>query len=151
MLCLFFFLNDGLNTKYMLQCRQFHPPGGFSRALCNLHTSETKEHIFWLRSFSSSCWNILGICFGPPQFFLDEVISRVKLKIVKPLSFEVMTVTAWSIWKIFHSIAPSKSSMLFSFKGISSLFLTELWKSLPYLLELGLIALSVPHLEVLRS
>lgn len=31
-----FFLNDRLNTKDMLQRRQFHPPGGFSRALCNL-------------------------------------------------------------------------------------------------------------------
>jgi hypothetical protein len=52
---------DRLNTKDMMQRKQWKIDSGPECILCSSHMLETIHHLFLERLFAMSCWNMLDI------------------------------------------------------------------------------------------
>lgn len=66
---------DRLNTRDMLQRRQFHIQNGPSCRMCNSRVLEDMPHLFFFYSFVQSCWNLLGINWDENLEFCDMIQS----------------------------------------------------------------------------
>ena len=52
---------DRLNTKDMVERRQWHLDDGVNCVLCPLQARETRDHLFFNCNFSVRVWNYLQI------------------------------------------------------------------------------------------
>ena len=118
-------LSDRLNTRNMLNQRNYNIGDDHDCILCGLPIEETLEHLFFECHFSSDCWSHLGLSWHPGNSRLQNV-SKAKEDWNRPLFMELFLLAAWSIWKErnnkhFRKIIPSKSSWLARLKADFSL------------------------------
>ena len=102
---------DRLNTRNMLKRRHFNIGHDTSCVLCNSGHEETLQHLFFDRSFSSSCWRKIGFVWNTSLDSFNMFI-HAKSAYQGPLFLELFTIAAWAIWKernnlIFNAINPS--------------------------------------------
>lgn len=86
--CLLF--NDSLNTKDILERRNFHTNGGSSCVCVPLGTLETRDHLFWNCSFGRGSWASTNLHLAPPSSPLDNMVSQARGSFNKPLFREAL-------------------------------------------------------------
>jgi hypothetical protein len=78
---------------------------------CILQRLETVYHLFLRCSFTTRCWESIGII--PPRVSCPQrAVSRLKRQLRHSCALQIIMLSAWSIWKcrngwIFENEAPS--------------------------------------------
>ncbi|VAI17085.1 unnamed protein product [Triticum turgidum subsp. durum] len=120
------------HSLYMLKLYQLL----HSNRESGMDTLATRNHLFWLCCFSASCWNILGINFDPHLLSMEEVISKVKLKVNKPFSFEVPAKPNYNLVMYYAAEKPvNKDSLLGRFIDGTDAFRDARFKLIPSIVE----------------
>jgi hypothetical protein len=102
---------DRLNTKDMMQRKNWNLDEGHMCVLCDQQTLETRDHLFFQCNFAASCWEKVGIQWDCSLNISDR-FTTAKQSFAKPCFMEIAICTAWNIWKerndyIFKNQDPS--------------------------------------------
>lgn len=89
-------LRDRLNTRNMLNRRNFMTGDDLKCVLCDTGMEETLNHLFINRPFSFECWLQLGIHW-PLDANCLEILPEIKANFGSPIFFEVFVLAAWNI------------------------------------------------------
>jgi hypothetical protein len=105
------FLVDRLNTRDMMDRRQWHLDSGFNCVMCSSSKRETRDHLFFNCSFARKCWSKLSITWSSSNG-MTTMFEQAKQSFSGPKFFEVATCALWGIWKqrnnlIFEKVRPS--------------------------------------------
>jgi hypothetical protein len=116
-------LNDRLNTRDMLQRRNWHVTDETHCVLCPARIYEDRLHLFFQCNFSQRIWCYLQIDWSLSQD-LQTAASMARADFGKPFFMEVVIIACWNIWKqrneqIFEAQRPS-------FKGWKRNFVHDL-------------------------
>jgi hypothetical protein len=116
---------DRLNTKDLMERKNWQVDGGTACVLCNSHVLETREHLFFECSFATSCWNMLNIQWLSGADFSAQCMAA-KNRFTGPCFMEILVCAAWNIWKerndkIFRQQNPSLARWWVRFKSDLSL------------------------------
>jgi hypothetical protein len=114
-------LQDRLNTKDIMQRKNWHIEEGPACVLCTNSTLETRDHLFFECSLAQECWTSVGIqwdCSLPVSNRLLQARSMFK----GPCFMEIFTCAAWNIWKerneyIFKNQPPSMARWKVKFRS----------------------------------
>jgi hypothetical protein len=87
---------DRLNTRDML-CRRQCPIPDVNCVVCQ-QVRETRDHLFFDCTLSTSCWSILGIQWDQ-SLELSERITMAANSWRGPFFLEYVIIGAWNIWK----------------------------------------------------
>jgi hypothetical protein len=114
------FLVDRLNTRDMMDRRQWKLDSGVNCVMCNHALRETRDHLFFNCAFSQKCWRRLRISWDSSQGN-GRMFEMAKQGFQGPKFFEVATCALWGIWKqrnglIFEGKQPSLQSWRVVFK-----------------------------------
>jgi hypothetical protein len=112
---------DRLNTKDLMIRKNWILEDGPQCVLCDSHSIETREHMFFHCSFATDCWVRAGIHWDC-SLDISSRILQAKSVFSKPCFFEIFTCAAWNIWKerngfIFNQQGPSLSRWGVRFKS----------------------------------
>lgn len=112
---------DRLNTKDLMQRKNWQIEGGPHCVLCNLSQLETRDHLFFGCPFASSCWGAVGINWDT-TLWPSIRFARAHNAFNKPCFMEIVVCAAWNIWKernglIFNNQAPSLARWMVRFKS----------------------------------
>lgn len=72
---LWLMLMDRLNTREMLQKKQFNIQGGTNCAMCNSMIVESMTHLFFSCTFTQQCWLELGIQWNLALEFMNIITT----------------------------------------------------------------------------
>jgi hypothetical protein len=116
-------LNDRLNTRDMLQRRNWHVTDETHCVLCPARIYEDRLHLFFQCNFSQRIWCYLQIDWSLSQD-LQTAASMARADFGKPFFMEVVIIACWNIWKqrnenFFEAQTPS-------FKGWKRNFVHDL-------------------------
>ncbi|KAI5022175.1 hypothetical protein ZWY2020_058905 [Hordeum vulgare] len=100
----------------MLKRRHYHIVDIESCVLCTAREDETIDHLIFNFPFSQTCWAKIGISYNSSISRVEATIRAKEIYSGK-LFFEILTITAWNIWKernnfIFNQISPTYSAWL---------------------------------------
>jgi hypothetical protein len=90
-------LMDRLNTKDLMLRKNWHIEDGISCVLCDSHTLETKDHLFFQCPFAARCWERIGIDWH--NWPVLENFLRPRDGFAGPCYVEVVVCALWNIWK----------------------------------------------------
>lgn len=98
----------------MLNRHHFNVGDNLDCLLCGLHVEETVEHLFFHYTFSSTCWQYLGIGWNDHNHRL-QLLEQARTTWERPMFMDIFLVASWSLWKernnnYFRSIAPTFDS-----------------------------------------
>ena len=104
-------LMDRLNTKELMQRKNWQNDGGTHCVLCDNQQEETRDHLFFYCSFAKSCWDLISIQWAN-NLDISARFSRAKQHFRGPCFMEIVACAAWNIWKerndlIFRDQRPS--------------------------------------------
>lgn len=68
-------LMDRLNTREMLQKKQFNIQGGTNCVMCNSMIVESMTHLFFSCTFAQQCWLELGIQWNLALKFMNIITT----------------------------------------------------------------------------
>jgi hypothetical protein len=100
-------LVDRLNTRDLLQRRQWNVTNVNHCELCPMHVHEDMIHLFFECNFSVRIWNYLQIEWSETDD-VQLILEHARKEFVKPFFMEVLMLACWHIWivrngKIFQS------------------------------------------------
>ena len=106
----------------MLRRRKYNINSTFECAMCDTHTEETGEHLFFHCKFSRQCWEKVGIAVSD-CITMDrlQLISHARGLWKEKMFMEIFSTAAWNIWKernnyYFNGIPPDCNSWKSRFK-----------------------------------
>ena len=104
---------DRLNTKDLMQRKNWHVDGGTRCVLGNADVLETSEHLFFLCPFAKSCWEKIGVSWDC-SLHVSQRFLMAKNSFTGPCFMEAVICAAWNIWKerndcIFRNQAHSRA------------------------------------------
>jgi hypothetical protein len=116
---------DRLNTKDIMNRKQWVVQGGPSCVLCNTNSLETTEHLFFQCPFAYQCWNQIGVTWDL-SLNLSDRYFKAKDLFNNQCFMEIIICSAWNLWKerndyIFESKVPSAARWRVRFKSDLSL------------------------------
>jgi hypothetical protein len=104
-------LSDRLNTRDLLQRRNWHVNDDTHCELCPSRSYEHRIHLFFECNLSARIWNYLQVEWVPKND-LQTIVEVARARFAKPFFMEVLIVACWHIWlirngKIFNNEKPS--------------------------------------------
>jgi hypothetical protein len=92
-------LVDRLNTRDMMDRRNWHLHSGVDCETCSGHERETREHLFFNCRFAQKIWHFLNITWINNDSIII-MFQRAKASFQGPNFIEVATCAFWGIWKV---------------------------------------------------
>ncbi|GJN28880.1 hypothetical protein PR202_gb17052 [Eleusine coracana subsp. coracana] len=90
---------DRLNTRNLLRRKNLKIQNNdYSYVTCRQCVEETAMHLFFKCSFSTSCWDWLGIHWQVHLNFFDMILEA-KHQFQHQFFFEIIIIACWHIWK----------------------------------------------------
>jgi hypothetical protein len=90
---------DRLNTKELIQRKNWQIDGGPHCVLCDRHELETRDHLFFFSCpFAQACWEKVNIQWDTTLQISARFISAQQ-GFNGPCFMEIVVCTAWNIWK----------------------------------------------------
>jgi hypothetical protein len=96
-------LMDRLNTRDLMQRKNWHIDSGFGCELCVARSLETTQHLFFDCEFAKQCWDFLDIQWNA-LLELSQNYVTAKTTFSGPCFFEVFACATWNIWKIRNDL-----------------------------------------------
>jgi hypothetical protein len=91
-------VHDRLNTKDIMQRKNWHIEDGPACILCANDELETRDHLFFNCTFAHECWTTIGIVWDSNLPISDRIIiARAAFR--GPCFMEIFACAAWNIWK----------------------------------------------------
>jgi hypothetical protein len=99
------------NTRAMLMRKNFFIED-YTCVMCNDHTLETRDHLFFQCQFAQMCWKYLCPSWQPLYSSIQDEVANLKRLLNLPFAMEVIILISWAIWTtrndfIFQHINPS--------------------------------------------
>jgi hypothetical protein len=118
-------LMDRLNTKELMQRKNWQIEGGLFCVLCSHHFEESRDHLFFQCPFAHSCWEKINIQWDN-SLEISSRFTQARQAFRGPCFIEIAICAAWNIWKerngfIFRNEAPSLARWEVRFKSDLSL------------------------------
>jgi hypothetical protein len=112
---------DRLNTKDLMQRKQWNIDEGTHCVLCASQLLETRDHLFFACRFSANCWASIDIHWDLSLPITQRFLAA-QSAFRGPCFMEVVVCAAWNIWKerndfIFSSQQPSFARWKVRFKS----------------------------------
>jgi hypothetical protein len=96
-------LVDRINTRDMMDRRNWHVSSGLNCAICQEQARETKDHLFFNCRFARRVWAALGISW-PSNPCISAMFEAAKTSFGGPKFMEVAVCALWGIWKIRNGV-----------------------------------------------
>jgi hypothetical protein len=92
-------LSDRLNTRDLLQRRNWHVSDDKHCELCPLRAYEDRVHLFFECNFSARIWTYLQIDWQPLGD-IQSIVHHARRNFRQPFFMEVLITACWNIWLI---------------------------------------------------
>ena len=90
---------DRLNTKAMLQRRNYNVQPNNHCVMCHDQAIEDISHLFFDCPFALACWQKLGITWNNTNDTIARIVhGRASLGL--PFFMEIFIIAAWEIWNL---------------------------------------------------
>ena len=106
----------------MLKRRNYNINSTFECSMCDAHTEETVEHLFFYCQFSRQCWGNVGLTISDCTT-MDrlQLIAHARGLWKEKMFMEIFATATWSIWKernnfYFNGVTPDCNSWKSRFK-----------------------------------
>jgi hypothetical protein len=91
-------IQDRLNTKDIMQRKNWHVEGGTTCVLCTNSILESRDHLFFQCSFAQECWGSVGIQWDN-SLSISNRLLLARSMFMGPCFMEIFTCAAWNLWK----------------------------------------------------
>lgn len=96
-------LMDRLNTRDMLQQRNFNVQPGVTCVLCDHDLRETRDHLSFECEFARQCWSLLYIVWSTNPRLHDRIMVAKQVS-TNGFFMDIILIAAWEIWKLRNAI-----------------------------------------------
>lgn len=89
---------DHLNTKDLMQRKNWQIEGGPFCFLCSNHEEETRDHVFFQCPFAISFWDTIHVQWDT-SLQISSLFVQARQMFSRPCFMEIVICAAWNLWK----------------------------------------------------
>jgi hypothetical protein len=89
-------LMDRLNTKDLMQRKNWTIDDGVHCVLCGTHVTESRDHLFFSCPYAAACWTKIRISWDP-SIPLSQRIQRAKRLFTGQCFMQIFICAAWNM------------------------------------------------------